>query len=85
MKGVMGPRPAADRFAHPADDGQFVGVGAWRDGGKRRSRGKSGLEGPAALAAAAHFPAADEEGEHRKSRLRRGEAGFGEDVTRQTC
>lgn len=81
----MGTRPAADRFAHPADDGQFVGVGAWGDGGKRRGRGESGLERPAALAAAAHLPAADEEGEYRESRLRRGEASFGEDVAGQTC
>lgn len=80
MKGVMGTRPAPHRFAHPADDGQFVGVGAWWDGRNGWSRGKSGLEGPAPLATATHLPPANEEGEHRKSRLRGGEAGFGENV-----
>lgn len=84
MKGVMGTCPAAYRFAHPADDGQFVGVGAWRDGGKGWSRGESGLEGPAALAAATHLPPADEEGEHWNPRLRGGEASFGENVPGQT-
>lgn len=85
MKGVMGTRPAAYRFAHPADDRKFVGVGTWRDGRNRWSRGKSGLEGAAALATAAHLPPADEEGECWGSRLRRGEASFWENVTRQTC
>lgn len=85
MKGIMGTRPAPHRFAHPADDGQFVGVGTWRDGRKRRSRGKSGLKGAAALATAPHLSPADEEGERRQSRLRRREASFGENVTGQTC
>ena len=84
VKGVMGTRPAAHRFAHPADDGQFVGVGTRCDGREGWSRGKSGLEGAAALATATHLPPADEEGEHGKSRLRRGEASFGENVPRRT-
>lgn len=84
MKGVMGTRPAAYGFAHPANDGQLVGVGTWWDGRKRWSRGKSGLEGASALATATHLPPADEEGEGRRSRLRRGEASFGENITRQT-
>ena len=85
VKGVMGTRPAAHRFAHPADDGQLVGVGTRRHGGEGRSRDEGGLEGPAALATAPHLPPADEEGEHRESRLRGGEASFGENVARQTC
>lgn len=62
-----------------------MGVGTWWDGRERCSRGKSGLEGAAALAAAAHLSPADEEGERRRSRLRRGEASFRENVARETC
>lgn len=81
----MGTRPAPYRFPHPADDGQFVSVGTWRDGGKRRSRGERGLEGTATLAAATHLPPADEEGEDWRAGLRRGEARFGENIPRETC
>lgn len=80
----MGAGPPADRFAHSADDGQFVGVGTWRDGRKRRGRGEVGLEGAAALAAPAHLSPANQEGEHRQSCGRGGEASFGENVSGQT-
>lgn len=70
MKGVMRTRPAAYRFAHSANDRKFVGVGTWWDGRKRWSRGKSGLEGAAALATSTHLSPADDEGECRGSCLR---------------
>lgn len=85
VKGVMGTRPAAHGFPHSADDGQLVGVGTWWDGRQGGSRGKSGLEGTAALAAAAHLPPTDEKREDWRSYVRRCKASFGENVTRQTC
>lgn len=84
MKGVVGTGPAAYRFAHPADDGEFVCVGAWRDGREGRSRGEGGLEGASPLTTAAHLSPTDEEGEDRKSCLRRGEASFGKNITGET-
>lgn len=84
VKRVMGTCPAAYRFAHPANDRKFVGIGTWWDGRKRCSRGKSGLEGAAALATATHLPSTDEEGECWRSCLRTGEASFGENITGQT-
>lgn len=80
----MGTSPAAYRFAHPSNDRKFVGVGTWWDGRKRGSRGKSGLEGAAALATATHLAPTNKEGECRRSGLRRSEASFGENVTGQT-
>ena len=85
MKGVMGTGPAAYWFANSANDRKFVGVGTWWDGRKRWSWGKSCLEGAAALAASTHLPTTDDEGERRRSYLRRGEASFREHVPRQTC
>lgn len=81
----MRTRPAAYRFAHSAYDRQLVGIGARWDGSQGWSRGKSGLEGTAALAMAAHLPSANEKGEHCRSHLRRSEASFGENISRQTC
>lgn len=80
VKGVMGTCPAAYRFAHPADNRKFVGIYARWDGRQRWSKGKSDLEGAAALTTATHLSSADEEREHRRSWLSRGKASFGENI-----
>lgn len=80
----MGAAPAPHRFAHSADHRQFVGVGPRRNGRKRRGQSKSGLKGAAALASPTHLPSTDDEGEHGGAGVRRGEAGFRENVSGQT-
>lgn len=80
----MGAGPAPHRFAHSADHRQLVGVGSWRNGRKRRGQSKRGLKGAAALASPTHLPSTNDEGEHRRSGVMRGEAGFGENVSSQS-
>lgn len=79
----MGTTPSPYGSAHSANDRKFVGVGTGWDSRRGWRRSKTGLEGAAALAAAAHLPPADEEGEGRGSGLRRGEPSLGEHVTRK--